>query len=403
MLFHSILHNRQFRYLGAFYFHLVIQHFALSIFQIFSAIYIYQIFKSFNIPDNYSLFYLALIMALSFISHALTTPFAMWLISKYSLRFTILAGNSFLVIYFILLYFAQFDLFITPLAVIFSGIHIGLYFTAYHIYFTELTDDQNQGQELSMGKVLASIASIGGPAFGGLLISFWGYQAMFLIITILGLLAIIPLKYLPKKDNVVTVNFKNTYLVLTSVKELKSMLAAGSIGIVHATDAFIWPLFAFTIVNGFTGLGFLGSIITFISMATYLVTGFIIDRIGPLKLTKLISPLDSLTWILKFFVTLPWQVFVLSVLSAITIPSQYNSLDTSVYERSRHIDKVSFIIQKEVSLSIFRAVYSLILGVLFLLGMPLYYAFLIPAFFTYLLRLYPQTNFHSKPLDASHK
>ena len=91
---HALLHNRQFRYLGAFYTHSLLRLFATAIFQIFNGIYIYQTLLGIGIDFQKSIATTALIFALTFLIQALSVAPALWLIDKKGLKFSVFWGNA---------------------------------------------------------------------------------------------------------------------------------------------------------------------------------------------------------------------------------------------------------------------------------------------------------------------
>lgn len=392
VLYRSVLHLKQFRYLGAFYLHSVVRLFAVSIFEIFTSIYIYQQLLGYGANPQHALGITALTFALIFLVQALCTAPALWIISKKGLRFAVFWGNIFLVGFFGLLYLARYEPIFLVLAAVLGGAQIGLYWNAFHIYFTELTDDKKQGEEVAISVSLSAIASIGGPAFGGLIISYAGFEVTFLIMTILVILASLPLKFLPKDKDIVKVDILKTVLALAPKREEKSYLALFGAGIIDATASNLWPLYVFSILTGFVGVGFMGSLVAFFATITTIVVGFLIDKFSAKNVLRTISSLDSLVWISKIFVTTPFQVFTVSSASALTTPGQLIALDSLVYERARHSNIVAYIIQREIGLSVGKTVFLLVLGVLFWFGLPLVTVFILTALAALATRLYPENT-----------
>lgn len=391
MLIRSIFHNKQFRYLGAFYFHGVIQNFAISIFHIFSTLYIFQLLSNSGLNYHRSLSITVLILAITFLIQLLATPFVLWIISNKGLRFCMFWGNIFLNLFFITSFLGKYEIFLLFFAAVISGIYIALYWTAYQIYFVELTDDKRQGEEISIGLILYSIATIGGPAFGGLLISYGGFGLVFLTITVLGFLAILPLKYLPKEDDKIAVNYYRAFQSLRPRTEIRRLVSITSLAVIESSHIFIWPLFIFPLLNGYTGLGFVGSLFVLVTAIANLLIGFLIDKIGAKNILLFSGPLDSLTWIFKFFINSPWQIFTISPIRSFTQSAQINSVDALVYERARHSDKVATIFQREIALSGGRVIFLIILAFLFWIELPISIAFLLTAIFALLPKLHPKT------------
>jgi MFS transporter, DHA1 family, inner membrane transport protein len=389
MISRALFNHRQFRYLGAFYLHSVTRLFAVSIFNIFTSIYVYQTFLAFKFEPTHALASTTLLFALAYLIQALGTAPALWLISKKGLRINVFYGSVFLVVYFVLLYLGKFDPIFFVLAAVASGVQISLYWTSYHIYFVELSDDKNQGEELSFSSFLSSIASIGGPAFGGLVINYGGYNAAFLSMTVMMILAALPLKFLPEQKNNIKLDILKVVQALSPKKELKSFLALSGVAISEIVNELFWPLFVFFLMLGFVGVGFMGSLVALVGSVTTIGVGLLIDKFGPKKVLNILAPLDSIVWSLKTVAVSPLQVFGISSVSGLTMSGEGMALDSEIYERARHNDIVAFIIQREIGLSSSKAIFLFVLGVLFWFGLPIVSVFVMAAAFTLLTRLYP--------------
>ncbi|MBU1031883.1 MFS transporter [Patescibacteria group bacterium] len=389
MFYRSIFHHRQFRYLGAFYLHSLIRLFAISVFQIFSSIYIYQNLLKFGVSNQFALGITALFFALIFLVQALSVAPVLWLISKKGLRFSALLGNIFLICFLATLYLSKFDPIFLIITAVLGGLQIALYWIAYHIYLVELSDDKNQGEEIALGNSLSSIASIGGPAFGGLIIYYFGFGALFIIMAITTVVATFPLKFLPARKNIIAIDIVKTVTALSPKREQRSYLAFLGIGVIDVVTWYFWPLFIFPIMAGFAGVGFIGSLIVLVSSVTNIITGWMIDKFGAKKVINILSPLDSLVWVFRIFVTTPLRVFVASTGQALTTTGQVITLDAMVYERARHTDIAAFIVQREIGLSLGRFLFLISVGVLFWFGMPFKFVFIFAAAAALLPRFYP--------------
>lgn len=331
----------------------------------------------------------ALFFALIFLVQALSVAPSLWLISKKGLRFSVFWGSMFLIGFFFLLYLAKLDPIFLILAGVMGGLQTGLYWTAYHIYIAELTDDKRQGEEIAWGNSLSAIAAIGGPAFGGLIIQYFGFEAVFIIMALMAGLANLPLRYLPSQKNIISVDILKTISTLSPKKEKKSYLALFGLGVIDTVAVNFWPLFIFPIMAGFIGLGFVGSLIALISTVTTITIGILVDKYGPKTVINILSPLDSLVWISRIFVTTPLRVFASSGMQALTTSGQVIALDSMIFERARHDNLVAFIIQRETGLALGRFIFLLTLGVLFWFGLPLVVIFVFAALAALLPRLYP--------------
>lgn len=391
MFYRAFLRNPHFRYLGAFYLHSLIRLLAVSMFHLFNGLYIYQILNGLGVEDYQSLAITSLFFSIMYLTQALSIAPSVWLVSRKGLKFSVFWGNIALVGFYLIMYFARFDPIFFFIAAIFGGFQIGLYWISYHIYFTELTDDKKQGEEISIGMVLASIVLIAGPAFGGLFIYYGGYSAVFLAMIVLVVLAVLPLKYLPKRKDTVAIDIIQTVKGLNPKKEFKSYLALFGLGgeIVYLV---FWPIFIFPIMSGFAGVGFSGSLTAFITSIFTIIIGILIDKFGAKRLLNYISSLDAILWVFQSFVSTPVTVFIASFLRGIMSPGQTMSVDSLIYERARHEGLVSIIVQRETGLAMGRFLFLFVAGILFWFQFPLISIFILAAALSLLSRFYPETK-----------
>lgn len=334
----------------------------------------------------------SLFFAILFLSHALMMAPAIWLIDKKGLRFMVFWGTIFLVGFYLILFMARFDPIFLFIAAVFGGIQTGLYWTAYHIYFTELTDDRNQGQEVSVGGILSAVVLIAGPAFGGLMITYGGFGAVFIAMIVLLTASLLPLRFLPRQKNIVSIDVKKIVSILNPIREFRSYLALTGIGGSEVIYVIFWPLYIFPILSGFAAVGFMAALGAFATSITTLMIGFLIDKMGAKRVINIVSPLDSILWIIKCVVSTPNQIYLVSTMRGVTASSQGMSFDSLVYERARHEDMAAVIVQRELGLAIGRFVMLFFLGLLFWFGLPLIGVLLIASILTLFPSLYPKVR-----------
>jgi MFS family permease len=252
-------------------------------FQIFNGIYILEMAQNHGFQYHQALSIVAFVLCLVYIFDAVSIGPTVWIIAKKGLKFSIFWGSISLVLFYMVLSLGKYDLIFLPISTIFGGFAIGLYWTAYHVYFSHLSDDKKQGAELSISAVLQALASIGGPAFGSLIISFWGFESLFVLLAILIIVAIVPLRYLPRQENKIEIHVLRTIMTLSPRREWKSFAAMGADSITDLVAVIFLPLFILPILSGIIGVGFVGSLIAFFAMIVTFLIGIAIDKFGPPK------------------------------------------------------------------------------------------------------------------------
>lgn len=310
-------------------------------------------------------------------------------INKWGLKKCMLIGGILTAVFSLTLYLGRYNLLFLILSAILAGSYLGFYYIAFHIYFTELTDDKNEGEEVALGSILPSIVCILGPVCAGLIIKLAGFSGVFLTTGIFLILANFPLKFIPNtKDEIKIHNI--TFLSFLKFKTgVKNRLALAGHAISEATNNSIWPLFIFPLLSGgFIELGLVGSVVAAASTVTVFLVGFIADKLGSRMIVKVLSIADCLVWLGKIFVYNPLGVFISSATQALTTLGQGIGLDSMIYSKSRNENDITGIVEREFSYAIAKCGFLFLMGVLYWLGLPLMTAFVLAALAALLTRIY---------------
>lgn len=388
MIYRNFLDFKKYHNLESFLLHHTIFSLALSIFDIFSSIFFYQALLKHGFTQNYALGYTSMILAIMPLVQLFLIFPVITIANKVGLKLLILFGNIWLLIYFLLLYFGQTSLIILVLAPILGGIHITFYYLGYHFYFSELTDDKNQGEEIALGSFLPALVATVGPTLGGLAILYGGYNSLFLMVSILLVFSLIPLKWIPKKKSYIKINLLNIIRQITFSQKNIPQLAISGMAITQATVQYFWPLFIFITLNSIANLGFLGSGITFITILTTLFVGFLIDKFNIKKLTLQFTILDSISWVLKFFASTFFSFIALSAIQSLTNKASVMTLDSKIYKKARDSKDPFYVIERELNIGSAKFLFLFIIGILFIFGLDIKYTFLIASIAVLFLNLY---------------
>ena len=185
-------HNRFFKYflnkeINEIYITLAIKNFSLALISIFIPIYLLQ--QGFTL-NNIFLFY-----AIFSISIALTAFFVLKLVSRVGIKHGMLLSMFFLIIYYFMLQFVtnnslNWVFFVAPIV---AGIYSSLFWSNFHIDFAVFSSKKIRTQQLGLACVFAIILAAIGPALGGFLLSYMGFNYLFLIAAILLIISSFPL------------------------------------------------------------------------------------------------------------------------------------------------------------------------------------------------------------------
>jgi len=337
---HHHLHFLKNRELNELYISVAIKSFAISMISIFVPIYLLKL--------NYSLTTVFLFFAILNASHALFVIPAAKISSKYGFKHSMFYSVPILIIFYLALYtLEQFHWPIYLLAVIF-GINNALYWVGYHVDFSKFSDKKNRGKEVGKAKIVSSIFYVLGPIIGGLIITFVGFQALFVTVSVLLSASVIPLFF--SKDIHDPINF--------SIKEIfkgqtiRNTFAFIGHGIEGGAGVVIWPVFIFfSILNNFTTLGLVSSV----SVSFSLLFVFIIGRFSDVRrrlVLRIGSLLNTVIWGVRFFIKTTFQVFIIDSFYGISKTLTNIPFDALSYDKANKSDIVKFIMFREIIIQI---------------------------------------------------
>lgn len=285
----SILRNRE---IEEMYFSLFFRKLAISIIGIFVPVYL--------LSAGYSFTEMIIFFIVFQIVWGLMIVPARMMTSRFGMKHTMTIAIPFLILYFVSLLFLGTNPVMFYVAAIFAGFQGALYWIPYNIDFAMVTDKKKRGKEMGFVAFVSLSPSIIGPILGGLLITFFSFDIMFIAGVIIGFMAIIPLfmssdtKPCPKKGN-------HSYFQKIYWREALSFSADG---VRHVTQWIFWPLAIFTLAGTHLSLGIVGTLEVLFAAFTSIATGFIVDVIRRRRFIHATSVLESASWLLKAFAVL---------------------------------------------------------------------------------------------------
>jgi len=329
------------------YFSISLRTFAKTLINVFVPIYLWQIGYSYSTI----LWFFAIFSG----SHALATFPAGKLASKYGLKHLILFSVPFLIIYYLALYsIQQLTTLGVPLLVIplFGGSSDALFWLGHHTRFAQCSHRGRTGKELGIVKILVSTFTAIGPIIGGFLLTWYGFNFLFLIVSTLLFVAVIPL--LKTKDTFTP--FKFSIKRFRSIFKIRDIIGHTGFGIESSIQQVIWPIFIFFFILGeeFTVLGSITSLSLLFSL---LMTYYIANKMD--KHNNLFNDLGAILtgaiWIIRNFVTTGMQVFAIDSFAGLSRTTQNISFNKICYDKANKTDTMNYILIREFNINLAHA------------------------------------------------
>jgi MFS family permease len=359
------------RELSELYMTVALRTFALSLISIFVPIYLLNL--------GYSLVDVLVFYIVFCVLHSVFSFFAAKLSLKIGLKHSIAMSMPFLILFYILLYTLTSYNWPLALLALVAGAQNALFWVAFHMDFTKFSAKKVRGEEFSMLKIITSVLNVIGPMVGAAIISFISFHYLFLFVSSLLIISLIPLFY--SKDTRVKHDFSLEKMVKSS--SLKNFVVFMGSGAEFGATAVIWPLFIFLIVGTYLSLGIITSIATFLSLITVYLVGRMCDRFDRRRILKFGSVAHSMAWFFKSVASTGPQVVLINSVSGIIDSFKDIPYNAMVYDKASKKSMVEFIVFREIALHIGKMIFFALIILLVVLSRGLILAGL--ASLTYLL------------------
>ena len=290
----------------------MIINFAIAMASIFEPIYLYKI--------GFSLSEIIIFFLGVYVLYLFVLPFG----AKFALRFgyekAMMLGTPFWAAYFIFLFFADTSIYFLVLAGFLLVLQKTFYWPGYNADFARFGKDTQRGREVSNMIAIISLTYIVGPFLGGIIISLWGFQIMFVIASILILASNLPLLVTPEKFKASRFSYKDSFKRLFYKENRRNFFALLGFG-EEFVFVVIWPIFIFTVLNDFFSVGTLVALATFVTTLTLMFVGKLTDKGSSnikRSILKIGSIFTSLSWLLRLLVQGGLGVFMVDTLARVS-------------------------------------------------------------------------------------
>src|SRR3989338_2227438 len=269
--------------------HRIIDAFAFGLVGVFVPIYLFNI--------GYSLNDVFLYLALTFLFYSIFAGPALKLAEKIGIKHTVTLSQVMLVALFLLLRQVQSPVIPVFFLAAFTGLIKMLYWMPLNTDFAVATHPGHTGKETAMLHMFPQIAAIAAPLIGGVLITYLGFEMLFLVGAVLILASVWPLFI--TKERFEAIRMKKTDVFSKRNFPLFNIFLAN--GFFFAAYL-LWPFYVYITVPDYV---FTGIITALVGLSTALVIYFVgrfEDRIGVRPILRIGGAANFVLWISVLFV-----------------------------------------------------------------------------------------------------
>ena len=303
---------------------IAIKSLAVSMFGIFLPLYL-LIDLSFSLKKVILFFMIAEVVWILF------TFIAGKALTKIGAKHSILLGMFLAVLYLMFLVILKEGI-ITYfyLAAFFHGAASAFYWMGFHTNFVRSSDRQHRGEEASWWKIIPQSTELVGPILGGLILTFFNFESLFILVSIMLIISTLPL-FLSRE---VFKRYHFNYRRLISKDKLKQGIALFGVGIRSRAFVLLWPIFIFLILGSYLSLGSLFSFVTLLGVVFFIFAGRLSDRVDKKILMGVGSIMHAFTWFIRAPIKTALQVFSIASLDIITYALVEVPFDAMSYNRA---------------------------------------------------------------------
>jgi len=358
--------------LSAIYLASTIRTFALSLLGIFTPLYIYQILQNtqtFTTKTGILLGVVGYYIILRLTILLVDIPISYFIAEvKGGFRKSMLISNCLRAVNLLLLIFAKDRPELLVPAAIIGGALIPFYWIPYHLSFIEDGKGKSFGKKISVVGVLNKVAGAVAPLIGGVVIVLTGFETLLIVVLFLVIASTFPIFFMRHHERHFVPPLKMIVRDFFSRGFRKDLVAFLGAGAQNVGGALVWPIFLFTIVGSFAGLGALTSGVTLVSIFIMLWLGRVTDKKGKRRILRLGAYSRSALWGAQAFVSTVPQAFLARSAAQIAAEFLWLPFDTIVYNNASAGNPFEYVILREWALNLGRLLMLILMAVMLVVG-----------------------------------
>jgi len=300
---------------------------------------------------GYSLSQIMLFYAAVYLLYILLLPLGGRIIGKIGYEHSIFYSQFFLIAYYIALFAISkygFFIFVAP---VFFAIQKSLYWPSYHADFAVFCQDKQRSREVGGKETISMLMYILGPITGGFILEKTGFGILFLAVSFLFVLSVIPLFRIKEIHDTTKFNYKEVFKKLVDKDHRRNFLAYLGFGeeLIVLT---LWPIFIYIVIKDYLEIGSLITLATLFTAVLALFLGKICDKYKRENILKAGSFLYAISWFIRGFMSKAWQIFSLDTLSRFSKEMLLVPLVSKTYENAKKMGTLEYTVFFEQSLAI---------------------------------------------------
>jgi len=333
-----------------------IMDFASSAIALFEPIYLWTL--------HYSLTQILMFYAAVYLLYIILVPLGGRIAAKYGFEHSILYSQFAFIAYYMSLFLLPSAPWLVFLAPLIFAVQKALYWPPYHADFAIFSWREQRGREVSGILSINSAVTVLGPIFGGIVLNFLGFHALFITVSLLFLVSCRPLFQFKEIHDFKPYSYITYWKLLWKPTHKQSTVAYFGYG-EELVALVLWPIFLYLAIPNYSELGLLVGFSTLVTVLLVLVIGKKADQASPKSILSLGSFFLAIIWLVRTISMLsPWKLIALDAIGRTAKNTASIPLMSMTYEHGVREDPLAIAVFFEQSLAIGKFLMAIVLIIL---------------------------------------
>lgn len=269
--------------------------------------------------------------------------------SYMGIKHSILLSMPLIILFFVALYKIETLFSLLPLWLLFillSSLFAAamfLYWFSFHVDFAKFSDSENEGKQVGTLQAITTLFSVLGPLFGGLIITIFSFDLLFIIVSIILFAATIPLFM---TEEIHTPKYTFTFKTFKTI-DRRSRVVYLAEGARQVSALIVWPILLYIIAIQTSSMGLLYSITNLLLAIFSIFVGRFSDKVDRKHMMRIGAVTHGFSLTLRSLFTSFFAIFSLQSLGAISFPLLNIPYSSIVYTKARKYGVSTFIILRQ--------------------------------------------------------
>lgn len=229
------------------------------------------------------------------------------------------------------------------------AVHMLLFNVGYHAHFTGAADGGHVGREVGMRYVVSSVAQLGAPALGGVLIASYGFPIAFAVGSAILLTSALPLLRATPHASAPGIHLPAIARALTDPAIRDFTWSGVGYAIAASVGRVIWPLALFASIGSIRRLGILVTVGFLVELLTTSMAGVLSDTRRRSFVLRATATASALVWVTRPFLAGPLGFGGSHLLGNAITAALMVAWSSQYYDLARaHAAPGAFILSREV-------------------------------------------------------